>query len=445
MNLPTWLEKLTDLTFQKIPASGIYHFANQQEDSKNRIHLRVESDGNGLLMVNAARAYHLNPSASAMAFWYLNGQTEPQMTHALKRNFQVSSSQASSDISEFINQISVIADPQEACVVCDLDLDMDLPFSHTPSAPYRMDLALTYRCNNDCTHCYNARIRSYPELQTKDWFRIIDMLWDIGIPHIVFTGGEPTLRNDLPDLIAYAQNKGQIAGINTNGRKLANRDYLRKLVDAGLDHIQITLESVDAGIHDAMVNRRGAWVKTVEGIKNTVAEELYMMTNTTMLTTNVDTIPATLDFLAELNVPTVGLNALIHSGKGREVGTGLREEALESILDMAREKTTRNNQKLIWYTPTEYCKFNPITNELGVKGCTAALYNMCIEPDGAVLPCQSYYQPLGNILQNSWETIWNHDLSLQLRNRQYLPGKCQDCELARECGGGCPLIFIDTD
>jgi MoaA/NifB/PqqE/SkfB family radical SAM enzyme len=67
-----------------------------------------------------------------------------------------------------------------------------------------MDLAITYRCNNDCAHCYNARSRDYPELSTEKWYQILDRLWAIGIPHIVFTGGEPTLRADLPELIAHA-------------------------------------------------------------------------------------------------------------------------------------------------------------------------------------------------------------------------------------------------
>ena len=77
--------------------------------------------------------------------------------------------------------------------------------------------------------------------------------------------------------------------------------------------------------------------------------------------------------------------------------------------------------------------------ELGVKGCSAALYNMCIEPDGSVLPCQSYYTQLGNILTDPWDSIWNHDLSLSLRERRNLPAGCNTCALLAECGGGCPL------
>jgi radical SAM protein with 4Fe4S-binding SPASM domain len=68
---------------------------------------------------------------------------------------------------------------------------------------------------------------------------------------------------------------------------------------------------------------------------------------------------------------------------------------------------------------------------------------MCVEPDGAVLPCQSYYQSLGNILNDPWESIWNHELAMELRERANLPVKCHECSLLPECGGGCPLQFDD--
>jgi len=304
-----------------------------------------------------------------------------------------------------------------------------------------MDLAVTYRCNNDCSHCYNARERSFPELSTAEWFGILDRLWELGIPHIVFTGGEATLRSDLPELIAHAEANGQITGWNTNARRLADEKYLRRLVEAGLDHVQITVESCDEQIHDEMVRARGAFRQTIQGLKNALATPLYVMTNTTMLATNAHRIPATLDFLAELGVPTIGLNALIYAGHGLEVGTGLREDALQPLLDVAVQKTAAHGQRLIWYTPTQYCHFDPTQMNLGVKGCTAALYSMCIEPNGDVLPCQSYYHALGNILSDPWQNLWNHELSVRLRERRGLPNQCSGCSLIPECGGGCPLQF----
>jgi radical SAM protein with 4Fe4S-binding SPASM domain len=163
------------------------------------------------------------------------------------------------------------------------------------------------------------------------------------------------------------------------------------------------------------------------------------MTNTTLLADNVGHIVETIDFLAELGVPTVGCNALIHAGHGAQVGSGLPEGSLAPVLQEVRERIEAHGQRLIWYTPTQYCHFDPVQAELGVKGCTAARYNMCVEPDGAVLPCQSYYQPIGNLLRDSWDSIWNHDLALWLRHRKYMSDDCHACALVAECGGGCPL------
>ncbi len=163
------------------------------------------------------------------------------------------------------------------------------------------------------------------------------------------------------------------------------------------------------------------------------------MTNTTLLRLNAPFLAQTLDFLAETRCANLGLNALIYSGRGLEVDTGLPEAELPPLLDLARAATDRHGQRLIWYTPTQYCHFDPVQLDLGVKGCTAALYNMCVEPDGSVLPCQSYYQPLGNLLLDPWERIWNHELAVALRERRNLPIDCQACALLVECGGGCPL------
>jgi radical SAM protein with 4Fe4S-binding SPASM domain len=424
---------------------GLFHYNLEDDGVYSRVHLRIDTDGSGILIINANRIMHLNPTAAFMARLTLEKSTEPEAIRAVTRRFRVSRSQALQDYTQFTDQFAELLRPDGTCPIHDLELEIQPPFSLRPSAPFRMDLALTYRCNNDCAHCYNARSRQFPEMDTANWKRVIDRLWQIGIPHVVFTGGEPTLREDLPELIAHAERTGQITGLNTNGRRVSDARYLKELVEAGLDHIQITLESHDPFIHDAMVSTKGAWRQTIAGIQNALASPLYIMTNTTMLTENSPYLRETLTCLAELGVPTVGLNALIYSGRGQSVGTGLPETELEPLLVAAREITEQNNQRLIWYTPTEYCQFDPMLLELGVKGCTAALYNMCLEPDGSVLPCQSYYQTVGHILNDSWETIWNHPLSTSLRDRTYIGEKCRECAFLAECGGGCPLRIVESE
>jgi radical SAM protein with 4Fe4S-binding SPASM domain len=423
------------------PKPGLFHYLRETTDEKSRIHLRVDPDGIGTLIVNANSVMHLNPTATLMAYLILEGKKEQEIIQTIRKQYQVSVHQASNDLSTFNMQLDNLIRPDGACPIHDLGLEMNMPFSARPTAPYRMDLAVTYRCNNDCAHCYNSRERNYPELTTDQWKKILDQLWSLGVPHIVFTGGEATLRNDLPELIAHAESNGQITGLNTNARRLADMNYVEQLVNAGLDHVQVTVESCIPEVHDEMMRANGAFKQTIAGLKNALATKLYVMTNTTMLRTNFHTIPAMLDFLADTGVPTIGLNALIYSGQGLTVGTGLHEKELQPILDIVTQKTAARGQKLIWYTPTQYCEFDPTANNLGVKGCTAALYGMCIESNGDVLPCQSYYQSLGNMLTDSWDSIWNHKLSVQLRERQNLPSKCEACSLVSECGGGCPLKF----
>jgi len=438
-----FLRKLLEWRIPPRIKDDLYGFRRIDGSRKTRLHLRVDPDGTGTLVINASSILHLNPTACSIAYYHLNGLEPDDIQTRIQGAFNGTPSQ-------ILNEIKLITADLEGFINADGEpvntfsgIEIDAPYSHHPRAPYRMDLAVTYRCNNDCPHCYNARSRSYPELTTEDWKKIIDRLWGINIPHLIFTGGEPTLRDDLVELVAYAEEKGQITGLNTNGRRLSDREYLQALVDAGLDHLQITIESHDPEIHDNMVNLKGAWEQTTAGIKNALDSPLYVMTNTTMLKNNSASIADTLDYLADLGVPTLGLNALIYSGRGKDVGTGLPEEELKPLLAIAKEKTELNGQKLIWYTPTQYCYFNPLEMDLGVKGCTAALYNMCVEPDGGVIPCQSYYQQLGNLLRDPWKTIWEHELAIQLRERKYVPQACKTCSLLEECGAGCPLAYAD--
>ncbi|MFN2113917.1 MAG: radical SAM protein [Anaerolineales bacterium] len=441
--VPHWLRRLKPARHSPSIPAGLHHFLRSAGSEKTRLHLRIDPDGSGTLVINASSILHLNQTASLIAYHHLNGTAPDQIKNIIHQTFELPPDDTGEHIRLIITDLESFITADGNPVNTYSGVEINAPYSHHPSAPYRMDLALTYRCNNDCRHCYNARLRTYPELSTQEWKKVIDRCWELSIPHLIFTGGEPTLREDLAELIRYAENNGQITGLNTNGRRLRDENYVKELVDAGLDHVQITLESHLEEIHDQMVNLPGAWVQTVAGLQNALNSPLYVMTNTTMLKDNFRTIGKTLDFLGELGVPTVGLNALIYSGRGKDVGTGLSEDELKPLLTLAKQKTQDLGQKLIWYTPTLYCHFNPLEMDLGIKGCTAALYNMCVEPDGGVIPCQSYYHQLGNLLHDSWKSIWEHDLALKLRERSYVPDECQTCSLLEECGAGCPLAYAE--
>jgi radical SAM protein with 4Fe4S-binding SPASM domain len=273
---------------------------------------------------------------------------------------------------------------------------------------------------------------------------VLDRLWDVGIPHVVFTGGEPTLVNYLRDLIARSEEKGMITGLITNGRSLAEEGYLGDLVKAGLDHVQITVLSHRESVHDKLAGAEGSWSETIEGLKVALGEDLYVSTNTTIMGDNLEDVEETMRFLVGLGVKNVCFNGIIRSGKGKEARTVSYSDLralMETLVTIAKEEDVN----LVWYTPTPYCELSPLTYGLGIKQCSACSLSMAIEPDGSVLPCQSYYDPLGNVLTDEWSTIWDHDLCQRIRDREYLPEACAECELKQVCGGGCPLSLEAGD
>jgi radical SAM protein with 4Fe4S-binding SPASM domain len=310
------------------------------------------------------------------------------------------------------------------------------------TAPPRMDLALTYDCNNNCYFCYTGGPRKGRELSTAEWKRVLDKLWESGIPQVVFTGGEPTLRDDLAELLDHAREF--VTGLVTNGRRLSS--LAGELKRVSLDYVQVSLESHLAEVHDHMVGARGAWQETVGGIRQALASGLDVITNTTLTKNNVSLFPELIKTGHELGLKVMACNTLICSGRGacaKQENTIPMDE-LKANLNRALTTAREAGIRLEWYSPTCYKLFNPLEFGFGAKACSAAQYNLTIEPDGSVIPCQSWLkEKVGNILVDSWPQIWNHPVCVGFRERAYLKDReeCKGCEFVSECQGGCPLEY----
>lgn len=411
----------------------------------HRFHLRKDPKG-GTIVVDASRLLFLNESGYDYAIAAVEGKSVDEIIKIIRTKYRgVKPDTIRAHYTELKDKIlSFIAQPDVSPIET-FDFGEVEPFSHEPPAPYRVDLALTYRCNNTCPHCYVPPERrgwnATHELETPKWKKILDTLLDQAIPHVTFTGGEPTLRDDLVDLVQYAEDIGIIAGLVTNGRRLT-QPLVDALVNAGIDYVQITFESHLPEIHDLMVGFKGAWKETLAGLKRFIDTDIYTITNTTLTQFNRPTITKTVAFLATLGQTQFAMNGLIYSGSGKEVADeqAIPEEDLDEIITDVLAEAAEHDIRLIWYSPTMYCHFDPTEYGLGPRRCSAAYSSLAIEPNGDVLPCQSYFEPLGNILTDSWETIWNHPTALALRGHTKLADECLSCELLKECGGGCPLF-----
>ncbi|NLW50533.1 MAG: radical SAM protein [Candidatus Brocadiaceae bacterium] len=421
------------------PRPGLEHFHIERPDRMTRVHLRVEEDGGGLMLVDASVAVRLNRTGMALARTILEGKSLEEAQRELQRTFRNAPAEQVAEDYEKVRRVLFPAEAAEdACPWLDLASQDDEPFSMKVSAPYRADLALTYRCQNECPHCYVERERDMPSLSLEQWRAVLERLWDAGIPHVCFTGGEATLCEFLIELVEKAEDLGQVTGLLTNGRRLCDRDYVRRLVGAGLDHVQITIESHLEDVHNRMVGAPG-FAETLAGIRNAIAEDIYVVTNSTLTKWNAPAIEQTAEFLHGLGVRAFACNSLIISGGAKESDAGLEIDDLVRILPLIVEKARALGMRFIWYTPTPYCRMNPAQLGLGFKRCTAAEYNICIEPNGDVLPCQSYYQAAGNILTDEWKAIWESSVFRDIRERRNVPDDCRGCPDFPVCGSGCPL------
>lgn len=420
---------------------GLYHYQIGDRYGGTRFHLRIDPDGRGILSVNAQKVIHLNPTAAEYAKLVLDGEDEEVAVRRLKSRYKVPAGEVRSDYEDLRKKIELLGAPSsDVCPVTFLDMERIEPFMTPAVAPYRLDFALTYACDNECRHCYVERPRDFPEMDTDRWKEALVRAWDLGIPHVVFTGGEATTRPDLVELVEYAEDLGLITGLLTNGRNLGKGDLMDRLAEAGLDHVQVTIESHLEDIHDAMVGCPGSWQETIAGLKKAIASPVYTITNSTITALNRDTLLETVDFLYELGLDTIAMNGVIYTGRAREGESGVPEDEMEALVDAVHQRAHSRGMRFIWYTPTRYCALDPVALGLGPKQCTAAKYNMCVEPNGDVIPCQSYYEPLGNLLSDDWDSIWNHPVSVSIREREFAEEKCADCDKFNLCGAGCPLF-----
>ncbi len=326
---------------------------------------------------------------------------------------------------------------------CPMEIGLEQREIHFASwnAPARMDLAVTYRCNLSCSKCYVGD-RQLPELPLSKWCEIYEILWRLGIPQVVFTGGEPLQHDDILELISQADEF--VTGLVTNGTWLYH--LAEDLVAASLDYVQVTIESRDAGIHNQMVGEmvpgESPHQQTLAGIEKALELGIQVVTNTTLTRLNGPEFPTMLRWLHTVGIKHVACNRLICSGRGvacRET-SDLPDGELCKILEDACLVADKLGMDLQWYSPGCYTLgLNPLTLGFGAKACSAAAHNMTIQPDGTVLPCQSWPNSVGNILLDPWRIIWDHPVCQKLRKHAMAAETCRTCLWFEACGGGCPL------
>lgn len=359
---------------------GVYHYqAPPDAPFPYRLHLRIEGGGQGVLIVNASTVLHLNQTAAEYAYHLMQGDSDAGVARRIAARYNVDTSTARRDYLDFVERLNTLIDMPDLDPVTYLDFERQSPYTDI-TAPYRLDCALTYRLpdGNDPQAAPTKRVDR--ELTTVEWQTILDKAWEAGIPHIIFTGGEPTLRDDLFSLLRHVEETGQVTGLLSDGLRLADNDYFQELLQTGLDHLMIVLRP----------EMEQAWV----ALENVLPADLYTTVHLTITPENRAQAGALLERLKSMGANAVSLSA--------------SDLSLEMELMQARQLAADLELELVWDIPVPYSELNPVSLETDEdtlpKGSGRAwLY---VEPDGDVLPAQGVNQVLGNLLQDPWIKIW---------------------------------------
>jgi len=364
---------------QPLPV-GTHHLQATQDDRPYRMHLRLQSDGSGILVVNASTILQLNPTAAEYAYHFIKGTEPDEAAKQIAARYRISKGMAMEDYNDFVDRIQTLVSTEDLDPVSFLDFDLAQPHSADLNAPLRLDCALTYRLPEDTQAEYAPAKRVDRELTTDEWKSILDKAWRAGVPHITFTGGEATLRDDLPDLIAHAEGNGQVCGLLTDGLKLSDRKYFELLLQTGLDHLLFMLQPENT--------------KSWEALEIIMPQDIFVTVHLTLNKDNITTAEETLERLSQLEVQSLSLT--------------LADKSLQEAYDTLRDKAAELGLTIKFDLPVPYSAYNPValeTQEDAVPEGAGKAW-MYVEPDGDVLPTQGMADKiLGNLLRDEWSTI----------------------------------------
>lgn len=363
---------------ERLP-QGFHTFHSPANDPiQYRLHLRIEPDGCGVLIVNASTVLHLNQTATEFAYEMIQGKTNDEIIKIISDRYAAEKDLIKKDYLEFRDKILTLINIPDLDPISYLGMERNLLYSRI-SSPYRLDCALTYQVNSSDISVAPHE-RASRELSTDEWKTVIKKAFNAGIPHLIFTGGEPTLRSDLIELLNFCEELGLVTGLVTDGIKLGNPDYLQTLLASGLDHLMLVADPKNESTWDCLKQILSEDVFTTMHLTLNAGENLYPY----------------LDKLVDLKVNAISLST--------------SSSELEEELNKLENYVAMKQVELVWDTPVPYSHLNPIALELEPEekrdgAGSAWLY---VEPDGDVLPAQGINRVLGNILVQSWDKIWQN-------------------------------------
>lgn len=320
---------------------------------------------------------------------------------------------------------------------------------------------MTQRCNLKCVHCYAHAVEpsSHKDpISTEQGKAIIDDLAAFGAPVMLFSGGEPLVREDLVELAKYATSKGMRAVISTNGT-LITKSKAKELKEVGLSYVGISLDGAEA-VHDHFRAVPGSYKMALKGVENCQAEGLKVGLRFTINKRNIAEIPHLFDLIEAMDIPRICFYHLVYSGRGSElIKEDLDHAETRAVVDLIMDRTRALHDKGL---PKEvltvdnhadgpYVYYRLLKEDPKRAAEVMELLKMnegnssgrgigCISWDGSVHADQFMrHITFGNVLERPFSEIWtdpNIELLHKMKDkRPHVKGRCATCRFLNICGG----------
>ncbi|KKM08726.1 Fe-S oxidoreductase [Clostridiales bacterium PH28_bin88] len=296
----------------------------------------------------------------------------------------------------------------------------------------------TNQCNMYCDHCYrDAGVKASDELSTTEAKSLLDEIAKAGFKIMIFSGGEPLMRDDIYELVAHAREKGLKPVFGTNGT-LITPEVAQRLKEAGTLAVGISLDSTDPGRHDELRRLPGAWNGAVHGMKNCLAAGIPFQIHTTIFDWNQDEALDLTDLAIELGAMAHHFFFLVPTGRAVNIEEeSLRAEQYENLLTRIMEKQKQVDIEL---KPTCAPQFMRIAKQMSMdlrfgRGCLAGTHYCIISPTGNVQPCAYLNIPIGNVREVPFSQLWRDNEVFRILRTMDYKGGCGACGYKKICGG----------
>lgn len=323
--------------------------------------------------------------------------------------------------------------------------EQQMSISPHKSTPFGIPLSvlaeITHRCPLQCPYCSNPieMSRAAEELTTEEWKRVLKEIAELGVLQIHFSGGEPTARKDLVELVQCAAEVGLYSNLITSA-VLLSRERLAALSDAGLCHVQISFQANDETLANRIGGYKRGHAKKLEAAKWVREVDLPLTVNAVMHRQNLHELPAMIEMAVELDADRLEVANVQYYGwalKNRAALMPSEEQIREAtaVVEEARKRLAGILE--IEYVVPDYYARRP---KKCMGGWGRQFFN--ISPSGKVLPCHAAETITGlvfdSVRDHSLAWIWEHSPAFNLyRGTDWMPEPCRSCDLKEEDYGGC--------